>query len=212
MKGIKTRWTYDMLFMLRKYFPCTDTNEVADMCGVSVRTVWRKAVELGLKKDPRWIEEKNRRGHFYARIANKGGNSGSFKKGTRSFPAGEFKKGQLPVKARKVIRLDTLEVYESGTALARALGRKQTAVSHAIKRCGKCAGVKVMFYDSYLRVRERQADRKAWVDINQGMDARLITPPQDGIAQPNQVRNHPLCMGRLQAERQDTQRPAMLCR
>lgn len=155
-KGIKIRWTYDMLYMLRKYFPCTDTNEVADMCGVSLRTVWRKAVELGLKKDPRWIEEKNKRAQFYARLANMHNNRGRFRKGIRNNPDGEYKKGHLPDKARKVIRLDTLEVYESGAALARVLGRNQSALSQAVRRNGKCAGVKVMFYDSYLRVRERQ--------------------------------------------------------
>lgn len=156
MGGIKIHWTYDMLYMLRKFFPSTDTNEVADLCGVSVRTVWRKAVELGLKKDPRWIEEKNRRGQFYARIVNKGGNSGSFKPGVRAFPAGEFKKGHMPAKARKVIRLDTLEVYECGSDLAKALGRCQTSLSSAVRRNGKCAGVEVMFYDSYLRLQERK--------------------------------------------------------
>lgn len=37
MRGIKIRWTNDMLYMLRKYFPNTDNNEVADLCPVGNR-------------------------------------------------------------------------------------------------------------------------------------------------------------------------------
>lgn len=172
MKGIKIHWNNDMLYMLRKYYPITDSNEVADMCGVSLRTVIRKAKELSIKKNPRWIIEKNRRGLFFAKIANKKGNTGQFKKGVHSFPDGEFKKGNLPHNTRKVIRLDTLEVYESGAALARVLGRRQAAVSKAINRCGKCAGVKVMFYDIYIKVQLRQADRKPWErpTVNQAIE------------------------------------------
>lgn len=63
-------WSNDMLFTLRKYYPNTASDEVAAMLGVSLRTCQRKAVELGITKDPAWILEKNRRGWGIAKIRN----------------------------------------------------------------------------------------------------------------------------------------------
>lgn len=156
--GASIFWDDHMLYMLRRYFPNTPNDELSDLCGVSPRTVVRKARELGLTKSQAWLNEKNNRGLAMMRAINRTGKNtcSRFRKGVRQNPSGEFKPGHLPVNARKVIRLDTLEVYESGATLARALGRAQTAVSHAVRRNGKCAGVKVMFYDSYLRVEERR--------------------------------------------------------
>ena len=63
-------WSNDMLFTLRKYYPNTASDEVAAMLGVSLRTCQRKAVELGIAKDPAWILEKNRRAWGIAKIRN----------------------------------------------------------------------------------------------------------------------------------------------
>lgn len=51
----KTYWSKDMLDILKKYYPVTPTQEVADMIGVHKRTLQRKAKELGITKDTEYL-------------------------------------------------------------------------------------------------------------------------------------------------------------
>ena len=65
-KGCSTRifWNKDMLDILKTHYPNTKNEEVAEMCGVSPRTMIRKARELGLQKDKDFVQgvwEENRK-------------------------------------------------------------------------------------------------------------------------------------------------------
>ena len=44
-----------MLSLIRREFPTTLNEELAGMLGVSLRTMLRKAKELGLTKDKQWL-------------------------------------------------------------------------------------------------------------------------------------------------------------
>lgn len=90
-------WNRDMLDVLRRDFATTLNEELAGMLGVSMRTMIRKARELGLQKDPRWLaavwEERRRMAHVESKRL---GYPGSFQKGIHQSPATEFKKGHAP--------------------------------------------------------------------------------------------------------------------
>lgn len=72
-------WTADRLRTLRELFPVTSNPEVAEILGISESSMHRKVRELGLKKDQRWIDEKNHRGQLMAKLVNSTrGNSGQW--------------------------------------------------------------------------------------------------------------------------------------
>lgn len=48
-------WSPQMLSDLRRFFPTTLNQELAEILGVSPRTLIRKARQLGLQKDPTWL-------------------------------------------------------------------------------------------------------------------------------------------------------------
>ena len=87
-------WTGQMLSDLRRLYPTTKNEMVAEVCGVSVRTMIRKARELGLQKDEAWLhgvwDDHRKMAHMAGRAK---GYPGCFKKGVRQSPATEFKKG-----------------------------------------------------------------------------------------------------------------------
>lgn len=78
----KIYWDGDMLSIIRRCFPCMKNEEVAEMCGVSTRTLVRKARELGLRKDMDFMlsvwEENRKLAHLVNKIHK---NSGMFEKG-----------------------------------------------------------------------------------------------------------------------------------
>lgn len=96
-KGYSKRiyWTGQMLSDLRAFFATTKNEELAGMLGVSPRTVVRKARELGLEKDADWLhgvwDEHRVMAHAESRSK---GYPGTFRKGVRSNPDGEFKAGR----------------------------------------------------------------------------------------------------------------------
>lgn len=95
-KGIsrKIYWDGNMISTLKRYFATTLNDELAEMIGVSKRTVVRKAREMGLEKDQEWLSriwEERRR--LARTIAKRKGNPGCWKKGVHGNPAGEFKPG-----------------------------------------------------------------------------------------------------------------------
>ena len=103
-EGYATRiyWSTAMLDYLRRHFPTTLNDELAECLGVSPRTMIRKARELGLEKDPVWLrqvwEERRMMAHV---VSRRKGYPGGFEKGRRYNPDGEFKKGhQLSPEAK----------------------------------------------------------------------------------------------------------------
>ena len=89
-------WSESMLNYLRRNFPTTTNNELAEWLGLGRATVCRKAKELGLRKDRVWMKEKNRQNlEVAALVCRVKGNPGQFKKGKRNNPSGEFKPGRV---------------------------------------------------------------------------------------------------------------------
>ena len=86
-------WSRQMVDDLRRLFPKTLNQEIAEYLGVSLRTMIRKARELGLQKDPDWLidvwEDRRRQAHMVARIK---GYPGTIKPGEHRSPDTEFKK------------------------------------------------------------------------------------------------------------------------
>ena len=81
--GLSTRiyWSSNMLSVLRRCFPNTKTEEVAEMLGVSRRTVVRKARELGLEKDSEFLQKVWGENRLLALVASKRSEKSGFKKG-----------------------------------------------------------------------------------------------------------------------------------
>lgn len=106
-KGRSTRihWSKDMLDFLRSNFAITLNDELAGCLGVSLRTMLRKARELGLQKDRRWLSGIwDERRHMAQCVVRRNGNSGQFKKGMRAYPDGEFKAGRVMSQEEKDFR------------------------------------------------------------------------------------------------------------
>lgn len=77
-------WSPDMLSLLRREFSTSFNEELAGMLGVSLRTMIRKARELGLTKDPKWLADVWNERRFWAHaMSKKKGYPGSFKPGKR---------------------------------------------------------------------------------------------------------------------------------
>jgi hypothetical protein len=95
-RGYSTRifWSRQMIDDFRRDYPTTLNEELAGYFGVSVRTVVRKARELGLRKDSEWLaaiyDERRQLAHVRSKAM---GYPGTFKKGQRPSPAMEFKPG-----------------------------------------------------------------------------------------------------------------------
>lgn len=126
--GYATRihWNTDMLDYLRRHYPTTLNEELAGCLGVSKRTMIRKARELGLEKDPKWLLSVWEERRQLARIVSKRkGYPGGFRKGERTNSEGWFKKGhklspdELTKKSRKI-----KQWYRSHPVEARAKAHK----------------------------------------------------------------------------------------
>ena len=121
-KGYSTRilWTGNMLSLLKRYYPTTRNEELAELIGVSPRTVTRKARELGLVKDPDWLKEVYNYNRRDAQAASKRkGYPGSFQPGCRTGEKYWFKKKMseksISISKEQVIWLR--EMYETYRAL-----------------------------------------------------------------------------------------------
>lgn len=89
----KIYWSEYMVKKLTRLFPTTKNEDLAVEFNISMRTIGRKAQELGLKKDKAWILALAREKCQYMRVLNLCcGNSGQFKKGEHASPNTEFKK------------------------------------------------------------------------------------------------------------------------
>lgn len=85
-------WNKDMLDFLKANFATMLNEELAGCLGVSPRTMIRKARELGLQKNARWLrgiwKERSIMGNV---VSKKMGYPGSFQKGQHASPETEFK-------------------------------------------------------------------------------------------------------------------------
>lgn len=78
-KGCSTSiyWDGNMTSLLKRHFATTLNYEMAEMLEVSVRTMLRKARELGLEKDPVWMKKVFKDRALLANVASvRSGNSG----------------------------------------------------------------------------------------------------------------------------------------
>lgn len=95
-RGRSLVWTSQMLSDMRRLFARTKNDELAGILGVGVRTMVRKARELGLEKDGEWLrtiwKENVRMAHMMSRAL---GYPGGIKKGDHRNPDGEFKAGHV---------------------------------------------------------------------------------------------------------------------
>lgn len=99
-------WKKQMLDDLKRFFSTTTNEELAGILGVSIRTVIRKARELGLEKDQGWQHGTTMRHLKMMQLENKlHGIKSSFKKGMHYCPENEFKPGHQEspeVKAKRI--------------------------------------------------------------------------------------------------------------
>ena len=80
--SLRICWTPDMLSLLKRKFATTLNDDLVGMLGVSLRTMLRKARELGLEKDPDWLKAVWDERRFWANCASRAkGHPGCFKKG-----------------------------------------------------------------------------------------------------------------------------------
>lgn len=81
-KAISIHWDGNMLSIIRKHYPTSNTAEVAEMLGVSVSSVQRKARKLGLKKNREYMRSMMKEKQFFATLASaKSANRNQFPKG-----------------------------------------------------------------------------------------------------------------------------------
>lgn len=84
--GYSTRiyWTGNMLSIMRRYYHNTINRELAEMLGVSERSVTRKARELGLEKDKEFVSSMSKEHLLLANVRSKElGYPGVFTKGMK---------------------------------------------------------------------------------------------------------------------------------
>ncbi|GEM_PF-3083763 len=138
-EGYATRisWSKQMLDDLRRLYPRTKNEDVAIECGVSVRTMIRKARELGLQKDPEWMRAHSRANCKTMRILNKCiGNSGQWKRGEHASPEHEFKPGRRVWTDDKVIQLRQLYAKHTSREVADIMGVSVSAINNASRVFG----------------------------------------------------------------------------
>lgn len=61
-------WTGNMISDLKRHYATTKNKELADLLGVSMRTINRKAKELGLVKDEAWMVEVATENGIYGKV------------------------------------------------------------------------------------------------------------------------------------------------
>lgn len=91
INSVAIAWSPQMIDDLRRMYPNTRNSELAEYFNVSIRTLTRKASQIGLSKAKEFTKEMSQEFLRRARLVNMTiGNSGQFKKGMRASPATEF--------------------------------------------------------------------------------------------------------------------------
>lgn len=119
-------WSKQMLDDLRRLFPTSKNQDLAEYLGVSPRTVVRKAREMGLEKDQDWLtgvwDSHRRMAHMASRAQ---GYPGGFQKGIHSNPDGEFKRGHKTTPEQQAKRSESMRLwYRLHPSESRAKARK----------------------------------------------------------------------------------------
>jgi hypothetical protein len=108
-RSMRIHWNQTMIDYLKRNFATTLNDELAEWLGVSLRTMVRKARELGLQKDRQWLVETwNEHCRLGNIISKRKGYPGCFKTGTHNNPEGEFKPGHKLSPEAKKKRTETL--------------------------------------------------------------------------------------------------------
>ena len=134
-KGLARRihWSGQMLSDLRRMFPTEPNKEVAEYVGVSVRTLIRKARELGLRKDPDWLhqmwEDNRRLAHFVSRAR---GYPGGFQERPESGAHTRLKKGHQLTSEQKAKQSESMKCWYRRHPFA---ARKKSAKLFKAVRC-----------------------------------------------------------------------------
>jgi len=120
-------WTAERL---AAEYPSRGNAGLASELGVSVRTLCRRAAELGLRKDAAFMERAQRRAAAAGRAADRAhGNAGWFRPGERANPSGEFRRGNVPASAtdpavrERMSRTRSRLVYEEKVRMKYGLPR-----------------------------------------------------------------------------------------
>ena len=115
-------WTGQMLSDLKRWYATTRNTELAECLGVSLRTLIRKARELGLVKDPEWLKGVWR---FNGKVlgATCKRNGGCFKKG--HMPKNPFPKNHQMTPEQKEKQKASLHRWRmANPTTLREIGRK----------------------------------------------------------------------------------------
>ena len=104
-------WTPSKIKLLTDFFPIMFNKPLAKWVGVSMRTLIRKAREMGLEKEPGFLERRREDiGELVSEALKRTGfNNGRFKKGVRNCPEWEFKKGHVESPESKAKRSAALK-------------------------------------------------------------------------------------------------------
>ena len=124
----KIYWNKRMLDDLKRLYAKTQNKDLADILSVSMRTVIRKARELGLQKDPEWQHGNTMRHLKMMQLENMvHGIKSPFQKGMHYSPETEFKPGHQEsheVKAKRIASMK--EWYRKHPFAARERGLKSS--------------------------------------------------------------------------------------
>ena len=122
-EGLSRRiyWNPQMLSEIRRLYPTNTNQDVSEYIGVSVRTLIRKARELGLEKDPVWLhkiwEDSRRLAQFESR---RKGYPGCFRERPESGVKYRFKKGhRISPKEREKISQSLKDWYRRNPIAAK---------------------------------------------------------------------------------------------
>ena len=113
-RGYSSRiyWNKRMLDDLKRLYAVTKNEDLVDILGVSLRTLIRKARELGLQKDPEWQHGNTMLHLKMMQLENMvHGIKSPFKKGVHYCPEKEFKPGHQESPEVKVKRIASLKEY-----------------------------------------------------------------------------------------------------
>lgn len=104
-------WTPQMLKLLTDFYPIMFNAPLSKWIGVSFRSLIRKARELGLEKEPGFLEKRRRDIQALASegLRRSGHVSTRFKKGERANPASEFKPGHRLTPEQEAKRVESLK-------------------------------------------------------------------------------------------------------
>ena len=120
-----TVWTDEKIAYLASHFPDEKNETLAKTLGISMRTIERKARELGLRKSPEMLRSASREGLDKVGYLRLIGVRCSVPKGRRTNPAGEFKPGHKEDPVVRAIRVASIRARAESERRLVANGMRQ---------------------------------------------------------------------------------------